>query len=59
MKAKIILKRFMFFMLALSLLTLILPEVSFAQSNGATVINSYGPPTAANTWEKFTIPLTA
>jgi len=59
MKAKSILKRFMFFMLALSLLTLILPEVSFAQSNGATVINSYGPPTAANTWEKFTIPLTA
>jgi hypothetical protein len=59
MKTKSILKRFSFLILALILLTLTLPDVSFAQSNGATVTANYGPPAAANTWEKFTIPLTA
>lgn len=59
MKTKSILKRFLFFMLALILLTMTLPNVSFAQSNGATVTTTYGPPTSANTWEEFTIPLTA
>lgn len=46
-------------MLALILLILTLPAVSSAQSNGATITTTYGPPTAANTWEEFSIPLTA
>ena len=58
MKTISIIKRFLF-SLTLILLLLTFPNVIFAQSNQATVTMAYGPPVAANTWEEFSIPLTA
>lgn len=59
MKSKSPLRQIIIQILASTLLMLILPGTSFAQNNGRTISTGYGPPSAENEWQKFTIPLTA